>query len=184
MSDNYTYAAEEAKRFLVRISAEGDTLIAKIDAYSDRMGRITKQGNPAEFNAIIKESADDLELFARRLDELVPDFRRNLELLTQGFVERTRSLDPATDAGAQELEDMRRVALELAGTANEVKPKITALRGILAIMRDSNHDYRLTQSANRVITTCDNLFTAYEDLETFALKVSFSADQKGNARPE
>jgi hypothetical protein len=178
MSDNYTHAAEEAKQFFVRISAESDALNAKINEYADRMGRITKQGNPAEFDAIMKEIAADLQVYAQRIERLLPDYRRNLELLTEGFVERNKSLDPATDAGAEELEGMRRVAQELAGTANGVKPKVTALRGILAIIRDSNHDYRLTQSANRVITTSDNLLTAYEDLETFALKVAFSANQK------
>ncbi len=179
MSENeYTTAAEDVKRFFGRISVEADATNRKIDGYADRMGRITKQGNPAEFDAIIKGSAADFELFAHRIDELIPGYRRNLDLLTKGFDETVKSLDPATEAGARELEGMRRETKALAETAREVKAKVTALRGILAIMRDANHDPRLTQSARSVITTVDALFTAYEDLETFALKVSFSANQK------
>jgi hypothetical protein len=178
MSDNYSHATEEVKRFFVRVSAEADDINAKINVYADRMGRITKQGDPAEFDAVIKGSADDLELFARRLDELLPDYRRNLELLTKGFVEHNESLNPATDVGGQESEGMRRESQKLAETATGVKAKVTTLRGIFAILRDKNYDHRLTQSTHRVIATIDDLFTAYEDLETFALKVSFSADQK------
>jgi len=178
MSDKYTNAAKGANQFFVRISSEADALTAKIDAYGDRAGRITKQQNPLEFEAIIKGSAADLELFALRIDQLLPEYRRNLELLTEGFSERVQSLDSATDTGAQELEGMRRKAQTLAETAREVKAKVTALRGNLASLRDAKLDQRLTQSANRVITTSETLFTAYEDLETFALKVSFSANQK------
>jgi hypothetical protein len=178
MSDKYTYAAEEAKQFFVRVSAEADALTVKIDAYADRAGKITKRENPVEFDAIVKESAHDLEAFAQRIDQLIPDYRHNLELLTKGFDERAKSLDPATDAGARELENIRRAAEALAGTASGVKPKVGALRGNLTSLRDANLDHRLTQSANRVIITSDTLLTAYEDLETFALKVSFSADPK------
>ena len=134
--------------------------------------------NPVEFDAIVKESAHDLEAFAQRIDQLIPDYRHNLELLTKGFDERAKSLDPATDAGARELENIRRAAEALAGTASGVKPKVGALRSNLTSLRNANLDHRLTQSANRVIITSDTLLTAYEDLETFALKVSFSADQK------
>jgi hypothetical protein len=178
MSENYTHAVEEAKGFFRRISAENDAMNAKITEYADRLGEITKQGNPAEWDAIMKESAADLQVYAGRIERLIPDFRRNLELLTEGFAETIESLDPATDAGAQELEGMRREGRALAGTANEVKAKITALRGVLVIIRDANYDNRLTQSAHRVTSTTDSLLTAYEDLETFALKVSFYADQK------
>jgi hypothetical protein len=117
-------------------------------------------------------------VFAQRLDEPLPDYRRNLTLLTEGFEETVKRLDPATEAGANELEGMRREAQGLAETASGVKAKITGLRDTLAGMRDSNRDHRLTQSAHRVISMVDALLAAYEDLETFALKVSFSADQK------
>jgi len=103
---------------------------------------------------------------------------RNIELLTEGFAETVSSLDPATDAGAQELEGMRREARALAGTARGVKTKVTTLRNIFVTLRDANHDHRLTQSAHRVISTVDNLFIAYEDFETLGLNVAFSADQK------
>jgi len=178
MSDKYTYAAEEAEQFFVRVSTEADALTVKIDAYADRAGKITKRENPVEFDAIVKESAHDLEAFAQRIDQLIPDYRHNLELLTKGFDERAKSLDPATDAGARDLENIRRAAEALAGTASGVKPKVGALRGNLRSLRDANLDHRLTHSANRVIITSDTLLTAYEDLETFALKVSFSADPK------
>ena len=178
MSNNYKRAEQEARWFFEHISAEADALNAKINSYADRMGRITKRENPAEFDAIIKGSAADLELFAQRIEALLPDYTRNLELLTEGFAETVKSLDPATDAGAQELEGMRREARALTETARGVKAKVTTLRNIFATLRDANHDHRLTQSANRVISTVDNLFTAYEDLETFGLNVAFSADQK------
>ena len=178
MSDDYTNAAEEATRFFGRVSAEADAVNAKIIGYAARLGRITKQGNPAEFDAIMNDSAADLELFAQRTEALLPDYRRNLELLTEGFDERVKSLDPDTKEEAQELQDMQRETQKLAGTAREVKPKITALRDQLTIIRDSNHDHRLTAAAHKVISASNTLFAAYEDLETFALKVSFSVDQK------
>jgi acyl transferase domain-containing protein len=178
MSDNYTPAAEEAQQFFVRVSTESDALNAKIIEYSNRMGRITRQGNPAEWDAIIRESAADLQIYAQQIDGLFPDYRRNVELLTKGYAEKVESLDPAIGDGAQELEAMRRAAQGLAETASEVKPKITALRSILGTIRDANYDHRMTQAAHRVISTADSLLAAYEDLETFALKVSFSADQK------
>lgn len=178
MSDNYKMAAEEARQFFIHLLAECNALDAKINGYGQRLSGITKQRNPTEFATIMKESAADLESFAQRIDQLLPDYQRNIELLTEGFVERNKSLDPATDAGAQELEDMRREAQKLAATATGAKPNIKGLRSILEIMRNSKHDPGLTQAANKVISTTDALFTAYEDLETFALNVSFSANQE------
>jgi hypothetical protein len=177
MSDNYKVVAQEAKRFFLRISAETDALNGKINEYSDRMGRITKQGNPGEFDAIMKESAADFQVYAQRIDGVLPDFHRNLGLLTEGFEAHINSLNRNTEAGVQELQDMRREAQSLAETARGVKPKIIGLRDVLTTLRDSNHDPRLTKAAHSVITTAAALFTAYEALETFALKVSFSADE-------
>src|SRR2546423_5584109 len=138
MSNNYKRAEQEARWFFEHISAEADALNAKINSYADRMGRITKRENPAEFDAIIKGSAADLELFAQRIEALLPDYTRNLELLTEGFAETVKSLDPATDAGAQELEGMRREARALTETARGVKAKVTTLRNIFATLRDAN----------------------------------------------
>lgn len=173
-----THAAEEARQFFVRISAETAALNAKIIRYADRMGRITKRGNPVEFDAIMEESAADFQVYAQRVEGLLPDYRRNLGLLTEGFEARLNSLDRNTEAEAQELRDMRREAQALAETAREVKPKITGLRDVLTTVRDSNHDPRLTQAAHTVISTATALLTAFEDLETFALKVSFSAGEQ------
>ena len=44
--------------------------------------------------------------------------------------------------------------------------------------RDANYDPRLTKAAQRLVVLTDGLSSAYEDLETLALKVSFSAEQK------
>jgi hypothetical protein len=176
MSDKYTHAAERVRHFFARISAEADAIGADITAHAENLGRITKQDNPAEFDSILKESAADLDLFAQRIEDVIPSYQRNLELLTEGFTERIKSLQLATADEARELQAMRREAQALAGTANEVKAKVTALRSNFAIVRDSDHDPRLTKAAHRVITAIDNLFTAYEDLETFALNVCFSAE--------
>jgi hypothetical protein len=178
MSDNYAHVARDATQFFVRVSAETTALNTKIIGYADRMGRITKRDNPVEYDAIIRESAGDLKVYAQRVEGLFPDYRRNLALLTQGFEARLNSLDRNTETEAQELRDMRREAQTLAETAREVKPKITNMRDALTTIRDSNHDPRLTQAAQSVITTTAALLTAYDDLETFALKVSFSADEK------
>jgi hypothetical protein len=178
MSDKYTHAAEGVRIFLGSISAEADTIGAKLNAYAERAGRITKQGSPAEFDTIIKGSAADLEFFAQRIESLLPEYRRNLELLTEGFAEKVKSLDPATDTEAQELEGMRRESRALAETARGVKAKVAVLRSNFVVVRDANHGRQLTQAAHRVITVIDDLFTAYEDLETFVLKVSFSANEK------
>jgi hypothetical protein len=165
-------------QFFVRISAESTALNAKIMGYADRMGRITKPANPVEYEAIMRESAADLQGYAQRVEGLLPEYRRNLELLTEGFEARLNSLDRKKDTEAQELRDMRREAQKLAETAREVKPKITDLRDALTAIRNRNYDPRLTQAAHSVITTTAPLLDAYDDLETFALKVSFSADGK------
>lgn len=110
--------------------------------------------------------------------ELNTEHWLNLGLLTEGFEARLKLLDCNTEAEAQELRDMRPEAHALAQTAREVKPKITGLRDVLTTVRDSNHDPRLTQAAHSVITTAAALLTAFEDLETFALRVSFSAGEE------
>jgi len=73
---------------------------------------------------------------------------------------------------------MRREARKLTETAREVKPKVAVLRHVFETLRDANHDPRLTQAARRLVALADDLSSAYEDLETLALKVSFSADEK------
>jgi len=74
------------------------------------MRRITNQSNRAEFEAIINSSANDLELFAQRIEVLFPDYRRDLELIAEAFDQTLKSLDPSTNAGRDELQSMRREA--------------------------------------------------------------------------
>ena len=175
---NYAQAAEGARQFFVTLSVEADALNAKINAYAERMGRITKQSHPSEFEAIISGSANDLELFAQRVEALVPDYRRHLELATEGFDHNLSSLDPSMNAGMEELKAFRREARKLTDTAREVKPKVAVLRVVFEALRDSNHDPRLTKVARRLVALADDLSSVYEDLETLALKISFSANQK------
>ena len=178
VSKNYAHAAEGARQFFVTLSIETDALNAKINAYADRMGRITKQSNPAEFEAIINDSADGLQAFAQRIEALFPGYRRDIELTTEGFDQTLKSLDSSTSAGIEELQDMRREARKLTETAREVKPKVAVLCHAFVALRDANYDPRLTKAAQRLVVLTDDLSSAYEDLETLALKVSFSADQK------
>lgn len=127
----------------------------------------------------MRESAVDFEAFAQRLSGLIPDYRRNLQLLTEGFTEKVKSLDSATEAGVHELEGMREEARGLTETASGVKGKVSVLRNNFTILRDANHDSRVTQAAHKVIAATDELFTAYEDLETFGLKIVFAAERDG-----
>jgi len=177
VSENYAHAAEGARQFFVTLSIETDALNAKIIAYADRMGRITKQSNPAEFEAIINDSANDLQAFAHRIEALFPGYRRDIEFTTEGFDQCLKSLDSSTSAGI-ELQGMRREARKLTETAREVKPKVAVLRHAFVALRDANYDPRLTKAAQRLVVLTDDLNRAYEDLETLALKVSFSVDQK------
>src|ERR1051326_2907633 len=71
-------AEEDAQQFFVTLSTQADDLNAKINAYADRIGRITKQSTPAEFEAIISASANDLQLFAQRIETLFPKYRSNI----------------------------------------------------------------------------------------------------------
>lgn len=160
------------------LSLESDALNAKIIAYADRMGRITKQSNPAEFEAIINDSANGLQAFAHRIEALFPGYRRDIEFTTEGFDQTLKSLDSSTSAGIEELQGMLREARKLTETAREVKPKVAVLRHAFVALRDANYDPRLTKAAQRLVVLTDDLSRAYEDLETLALKVSFSADQK------
>lgn len=178
VSENYAQAAEGARQFFVTLSIETDALNAKIIAYSDRMGRITKQNNPAEFEAILSSSTNDFQLFAERIETLFPKYRSDIELTTKGFDQKLKSLDSSTDAGMEELQSMRHEALKLTKTAREVKPKVAVLRQAFVALRDANYDLRLTKAAQRLVVLTDELSSAYEDLETLALKVSFSAEQK------
>lgn len=175
---NYADLAERARQFFVTLSLEADALNVKINVHADRMGRISKQNNPAEYEAIIRGSANDLQLFAERIEALFPDYRRDLELITDGFDETLKSLDPSKSTGMEELRGMRREAQKLKETAREVKPKVAVLQHVFETLRDANHDPRLTKAAHRLVALADDLSSAYEDLETLALKVSFSADQK------
>src|SRR4029077_880528 len=146
---------------------------AQINAYADRMGRITKQGNPAEFESIISGSANDLELFAQRIEALIPDYRRDVEMTSEGLDQIVRSIDPSTSAGTKELDVFRCETQKLTETAAEVKPKVAVLRHAFESLRDSNHDPRLTEAARKGVALADGLANVYEDLETLALKVSF-----------
>ena len=178
VSENYAHAAEGARQFFVTLSVETDALNAKIIAYADRMERITKQSNPAEFEAIINDSANGLQAFAHRIEALFPGYRRDIEFTTVGFDQTLKSLDSSSSAGIEELQGMRREARKLTETAREVKPKVAVLRHAFVSLRDANYDPRLTKAAQRLVVLTDYLSSAYEDLETLALKVSFSADQK------
>jgi hypothetical protein len=142
------------------------------------MERITKQNHPAEFEAILSSSTNDFQLFAERIETLFPKYRIAIELTTQGFDQKLKSLDSSTDAGMEELQGMRHEALKLTKTAREVQPKVAVLRQAFVALRDANYDLRLTKAAQRLVVLTDELSSAYEDLETLALKVSFSAEQK------
>ena len=178
VSKNYAKAAEGAKQFFVTLSLETDALNAKILTYADRMGRITKQRNPTEFEAIISSSTNDFQLFAERVETLLPKYRSDIESTTEGFDQKLKSLDSSTGAGMEELQGMRYEALKLTKTAQEVKPKVAALGHAFVAIRDANYDLRLTKAAQRLVLLTDELSSAYEDLETLALKISFSAEQK------
>jgi len=176
-STNYAHVAGRARRFFVTVSAEIDALNAKINVYADRMDKITKRDDPEEFEAIMSASANDLEVVAQRIEALLPDYARDVELTADGFDQTLASLDLSTTAGQRELEAMRHEAQKLAETAREIKPKVTALRRVFEMIGDANHDPRLTNAAQRFVVLADGLLSAYEELETLALKVSFSANQ-------
>jgi hypothetical protein len=78
----------------------------------------------------------------------------------------------------EELQGMRREGRNLAETARDVNPKIGALRHVSEAIRNANHDPRLSNAAQKLISLADDLCGAFDDLETLALRVSFSAHEK------
>ena len=94
MSGSYKDSPERVRQFLNNVSSETKALNVKILGYADRAGRITKRANPVEFDAIVNESAVDVELFAQRVEGALPDYQHNLKLTTEGFEKRVNSLDP------------------------------------------------------------------------------------------
>src|SRR5215212_8645771 len=86
VSENYAHAAEDARQFFVTLSIETDALNAKIIAYADRMGRITKQSNPAEFEAIINDSANGFRHSLTELKPYFPGIGETLNLLQKDLI--------------------------------------------------------------------------------------------------
>ena len=113
-----------------------------------------------------------------QIEALFSEYGSDIEITTEGFDQTLKSLNSSTNGGIEELQSMRREARKLTETAREVQPKVAVLRHAFVALRDANYDPRLTHAAQRLIVLTDDLRSAYEDLETLALKVSFSADQK------
>ena len=73
---------------------------------------------------------------------------------------------------------MNREAQGLAQTATWVKSKLKEMEEALAAIRDSNYGDRLTLATTRAINTAKRVATAFEDLETFALRISFLTGER------
>lgn len=176
IEDKYNAAVAAVRSFEKSVSAESQAITAKILAYARRLEGLDRHRSQREaqiFNEVMRDTAIDLEAFAGAIDKLVVGHDRNLELLTEGFTGKIKSLDLSTEAGRREREAYGREARSLAGTAASNKGKVSGLYENIKTMRDSNWDTRLTAACNKVLASVDQLFKEYEDLETFALRIGF-----------
>ena len=179
--DKYAQAVAEVLSFFKTVSSESRAVTDKVDAYSDQLTGINRNRSSLEaaiFNGIIESSAVDFERYAAALERPIGDFVRSVRLLAEGFAEHVKAINLNTENGRRELEAMRQEVRGLLETATDVKSKVKGLSVPVKALHDSNWSGHLTQATETLIRAAEKLFSAYEEFETFALKVAHTVEEK------
>jgi dTDP-4-amino-4,6-dideoxygalactose transaminase len=179
--DKYVAAAAELMRLFGGVSEESAKMTAKLNGYSERLSGINRNLNAqhaAAFDRVVEESAEDFELYADALKRIAERFPANLHLLAEGFTKYVGDISLETEHGKNELAAMRSEIRGLLETAAGTKGKVAFMRSAVQPLRDSNWSPRLTQAASKLLLVIDGLFSAYEEFETFALKIAFAVEER------
>jgi hypothetical protein len=148
--------------------------------FSDRINAFNSQpiSNQSEAEKVAVAVAPDFNLYAMTLAGVVQGIKENAFTLTKSYSAYISSVELKNEESQSELAAINYELKGLLDTLKTTKSNIKELQEAAYRIHNRNINEQLNQATLKLVIVVDKLFSAYEEIETFGLNISFAIDEK------
>jgi uncharacterized protein DUF2442 len=187
---DYLAEAEEASPKLVQLlqslNTDTDLLTAKIEGHAEKIQKITLSGSSAShrrYRAVAYQCATDINRFSGRVEELLPGMKKETSALESSFSWISEYIVATPTERDEVIAALIPPLDNFLSSFKTAQKSITHFREQALELRQKNLSAELNKATNRLVTVLDGLLEAFEEIESFGLRVKYQVVEKfGPAR--
>ena len=188
---NFLAEGAEARDELAAILSTIDTEIGNIGdefkqhvSYIERFELLSESGEAkkSEYVRIALLVVSDMSTFSERVEDVLPKFEKNTQVLDRSFSAYVSSANPESTHDVEQILILRNSLSQILSVVGSVKKGMTEFRDTFLPIRD-RLSKALNMETNRQWQGLDGLITNIEELRSFTLRVIFLIDEKFGKPP-
>jgi hypothetical protein len=172
-------AAAELTEVLEWLRAETENITAKVNKHSASLSRINAKSVRAnDFKRLTLLLASDMNTFSKRTEDLLPRFEQSVRLLDESYSALVSVANPQSTVDIEEISTLRGSLANLLPKVADAKQSVTKFRDSTLSLRASSPTKVLKPAAMRQGETLNSVVGNIEQVESFALRVTFQIDER------
>jgi len=174
-------AATELVEVLSWIESQTIDFTSKINKHTANIDRLSKSSGKSlarDFKKVVLLAASDMNTFSRRVDEVLPKFKKSTKTLDESYSVYVQSADPESQGGVEGIHKLRTSLSGMLEVVNPAKQNIRLFRDSTLSIRKQNMNKELNKAAERQSITLESVLSEIEEVESFALRISFLIDER------
>lgn len=172
-------AASDLTEVVTWIGAETEKIGAKINKHTASLDRlISKTAKASEYQRVTLLTASDMNMFSRRIEDALPRFEQSIRLLDESYSALVSFANPKSTVDVEQISSLRGSLADMLREVLTVKISVMGFRDSTLSIRDKRITKELSKAATRQAASLEGVISNIEEVESFALKVTFLIDER------
>jgi ABC-type transporter Mla subunit MlaD len=171
---------------LSKISAETGKITAKVNQHTLHLNQLNKKHGGAkasEYRRIMLLASSDMSTFSKRVEDVLPQFEKNTQILEESFSAYVSLLKPESSHDLEQILNFRNSLTQMLSAIRPAKESTIGFRDSTISLINQNISQDLNKAASRQSRALDGVISNVEQVESFALRVIFLIDEKFGEPP-
>ena len=170
---------------LTRIDEENRSVAAKINQRTSHLNLLTSNPRGAkagDYKKVMLLAASDMNTFSKRIEDVLPSLEESIRILDESYSAYVSFANPDYSYDIDRILNLRVSLSEMLSVARPAKESVAGFRDSALGIRSQNYK-ELNKAANRVGQALTSVISNIEQVESFALRITFLIEEKFGKPP-
>ncbi len=172
-------AIEEFNQIMIAIASETENIGEKIQLHTQRSEEISQNQGPGtakEIRNLVFATATDMSNYAEKIEEALPELKKQADLLTEGLFGYVSWFQPKTKEEKAQVEEFRETISGLLEGTSSALEGTRSFRDSVAGLKGISKE--LNRASRRIVKALDGVIAVIENIEAFSIKTLVLIDEK------
>lgn len=178
-------ASAELSEVIEWIRVQTEKIGTKVNKHTASLNRLIANSAKAnDYKKITLLAASDMNTFSKRIEDVLPRFEQSVRVLDESYSAFVSFANPQSTADVEQISSLRGSLANMLREVSVAKQSVMVFRDSALSIKDTSPTKVLKQAATRQAGTLNGVIGNIEQVESFALKVTFLINERFGTRLE